>query len=43
MNYINLNCIDKFSLGYRYFSIDKYNLVEGYSNLTDFELDIVEI
>ena len=34
LKYINLNYIDKFEYGFKYFSIDKYNFIE---NINDYD------
>ena len=43
INCINKNYIDKFKFGYRCFSTDRYNFVEGDNRLIDSERSIVEI
>ena len=43
INCINKNYIDNFKFGYRCFSTDRYNFVEGDNRLIDSERSIVEI
>lgn len=43
INYIPKNKLDLFKYGYRYFSIDKYNLIEDYFNLQNFNVCNIEI
>lgn len=43
IKFTNINNIDKFKYGYRYFSIDKYNLIEGFKNLTEIHINTIEI
>lgn len=43
VNYINNNNIERFRFGCRYFSIDRYNFIEGDNNLSHIDIDNIEI